>query len=383
MSSISFGAQNEKIPHLTEGKDGLAGEIYDLRLDVDQGFQNSEGRVGFPELDWLVGAEPAASGATVVFRGRNLNQKQTFDALTLISSTAQLVITAMKPGNSGIKVVMNAAAGAASVAYSEYDSASLTSNGAVINFVAVAPGPSGIQVQILAPQGTLSVSYAKVGNLITITPAAAGSTADNIVAALAANPTIAALVTASVGTGGTVNTVVAPTPLVNGRVLIIQPAAGGSSASALATLINANGAGCQGILWATIVVGDGTVFSGPVASTPLKGGVGNYDGNAVTFSGVAALPKNTTGATGAAAWSDTLITVTSPNLTTTTPAHSTGDKVAAVIESNGVRTAPLTIQLGGGTAGATGVTGATGPTGPTGPTGGTGGTGGTGASGHS
>ena len=375
MSSKSFGAQNEKIPHLVEGKDGLPGEVWDLRLDVDQGFENSEGRVGFPELDWLVGAEPAASGATVNFRGRSLKQGKSFDSLTLSSSTAQLIITAMKPGNSGITVKMNAASGAASVSYSEYDTLALTNNGAVIDVTAVAPGASGLRVQVLAPQGTLSVSYAKVGNLVTIQPAAAGSTAADIVTALSTNAAIAALMTAVVGSGGTVNAITAPTPLANGRVLIIQPAAGGSTASALATLINANGAGCQGILWATVVVGDATPFTLAVASTPLAGGTGSYDGFGVTFSGVAALPKNTTGATGAAAWTDTLVTVTSPDLTATTPAHNTGDKVAAVIEANGVKTAPLTIQLGGGTAGATGATGVTGATGPTGPTGVTGATG--------
>lgn len=372
MSSKSFGAQNEKIPHLVEGKDGLPGEVWDLRLDVDQGFQNEEARVGFPELDWLVGAEPAAVGATVNFRGRSLNQGQSFDTLTLSSGTAQLIITAMKPGDSGIMVNMNAAAGAASVSYSEYDTLALTNNGAVIDFTAVAPGASGLRVQVLAPQGTLAVSYSKVGNLVTIQPAAAGSTAADIVTALSTNATIAALMTAVVGTGGTVDAITAPTPLANGRVLIIQPAAGGSLASVLATLINANGAGCQGILWATIVVGDGTVFSGPVSSTPLAGGTGSYDGFEVTFSGVAALPKNTTGATGAAAWTDTLVTVTSPDLTATNPAHTTGDKVAAVIQANGVKTAPLTIQLGGGTAGVTGATGPSGATGPTGPTGVTG-----------
>ena len=377
MSSKSFGTQHEKVAHLTQGKQGLPGEIYELRLDVEQGFENNEARVGFPELDWLVGSEPAAAGATVVFRGRNLNQGQTFDTLTLSSSTAQLLITAMKPGDSGIKVKVLAASGAASVAYSEYDSVALTSNSAIVNLVAVAPGASGLQAQILAPSGTLSVSYNPVGKMISIQLAAAGSTAGDIVNALNGNATIAALVTASVGNAATASTAVAATALANGRVLIIQPASGGSSAAALATLINADNAPCRGILWATTVTGDGTVLTLAVAATSLKGGVGLYDQNSVTFGGVAALPKNTTGAAGAAAWTNVLITVLSPDLTATSPAHSTGDKVAAVIMSNGTKTAPLTIQLGGGTAGASGATGPTGPTGPRGATGPTGPTGAT------
>jgi hypothetical protein len=275
MSSRSFGAQHAKLSHLLDGKGGIPGEVADLRQDTELGFENHEGQVGFPMLDWLVGAEPAVGGATVVFRGRALLQGQSFDTLTLVSGTSNLIITALKPGKSGIKVVVLTAAGAASVAF----------------------------------------------------------------------------------TGG---------------VLTIQPAAGGSTASAIATLINANGAACQGVLWATVVVGDATPFTLAVASTPLAGGVGAYAGNVVTFSGVEALPKNTTGATGAAAWTDTVLTVSSPNLSTTSPAHNTGDKVAAVIESNGTMSAPLTIQLGGGTAGATGATGPSGATGPTGPTGVTG-----------
>jgi hypothetical protein len=278
MSSRSFGAQHAKLEHLLLGKSGIPGEVADLRSDTEIGFENLEAQVGFPMLDWLVGAEPAATGATVVFRGRALLQGQTFDTLTLVSGTSHLVITALKPGKSGIKVVILVAAGGASVAFAN-------------------------------------------------------------------------------------------------NTLTIQPAAGGSTASAIATLINANGSGCQGILWATVVVGDATPFALAVASTPLAGGVGAYAGNKVTFSGVEALPKNTTGATGAAAWTDAVLTVSSPNLSTTTPAHNTGDKVAAVVESNGTLTAPITVQLGGGSAGATGATGVTGATGPTGPTGVTGATG--------
>lgn len=273
--SKSFGAQHAKLSHLIDGKGGIPGEVGDLRQDTEAGFKNLEGQVGFPMLDWLDGAEPAASGAAVVLRGRNLLQGQTFDTLTLASGTARLVITAMKPGDSGLKVVVNAAAGGASVTF-------------------------------------------------------AGST------------------------------------------LTIQPAAGGSTASAIATLINADNAQCKGILWATVVVGDATPFTLAVASTPLAGGVGSYTGNKVTFSGVEALPKNTTGATGAAAWEDDVLTVASPDLTAATPARATGDKVAATVQVNGTLTAPITVQLGGGTAGATGATGVTGATGPQGVTGATG-----------
>ncbi|CAB4131685.1 hypothetical protein UFOVP276_79 [uncultured Caudovirales phage] len=352
MSSKSFGTQHAKIEHLTEGKTGLAGEIDDLRHDVEVGFENNEGKVGFPSLEWLDGSAPTAAGSTVVLRGSALNQSQTFDTLTLSSSTARLVTTAMKPGNSGIKMKFLAPSGAASVAYSEYDAVSLTSGSAVVTLTAVAPGASGLQAEMLAPQGTLSVTYHPVGKKISIQLAAAGSTSQQIVDALNANATIAALVTATVGNAATASTAVAATALANGRVLIVQLAATtGSTASEIATLINADNAACKGKLWASVTVGDATPFAAAMAATPLAGGVGDYDGNAVLFSGVEGLPLNTTGATGTAKWTDTLITVASPDLTAVSPARATSDLVTIVVKSNGVRTNSLTAQLGGGTVG--------------------------------
>jgi hypothetical protein len=383
MSSKSFGAQQDVIAHLTEGKQGIPGELWDLRLDVEQGFKNNEARLGFPELDWLDGAEPADTATAVVLRGRKLNQGQTFDTLTLAAGAAagagKLIITTMKPGDSGIKVKILAAAGAgATLAYSEYDSVALTSGSAVIDLVAVAPGESNLQAQILDPQGTLAVSYNPIGKMITIQPAAAGSTAGDIVSALAANATIAALVTASVGNAATTTVAVAATPLAGGRVLVIAPPSGGSTASTIATAINATASQCKGVLWAT-VSGDATPFTVAVAATPLAGGTGLYDSTVVTFSGVAGALNGPSGVTGAAVWTDTMITVVSPDLTAASVPRLTGDKINVVIESNGVRTNPITVQLGGGTAGATGVTGVTGQTGPDGPKGVTGVTGQTGA----
>lgn len=102
--SKAFGAQKAAKPHLVRGSGGVAGEVSDLRGDAEVGFQNSEAREGYPELDWIDGAGPAAAGSNVVLRGRALLQGQTFDSLTLGTGTSELIFTNLKPGKSGWKV---------------------------------------------------------------------------------------------------------------------------------------------------------------------------------------------------------------------------------------------------------------------------------------
>lgn len=102
--SKAFGSQRAAKAHLVRGGGGLSGEIVDLRNDVEEGFQNFEGRAGFPELDYIDGGAPAAAGGDAVLVGRNLLQDQTFDALTLWEGTSEVVITALTPGDSEFTV---------------------------------------------------------------------------------------------------------------------------------------------------------------------------------------------------------------------------------------------------------------------------------------
>jgi len=247
MTSKSFGEQRGKRAHLLRGSD-LGGEIADLRNDADEGFENAEGREGFPELDWIDAPLPAAAGGNVVLRGRNLLQGQTFDTLDLTEGAATVTLFAAKPGN------------------------------------------SGITAQVVAGVGALSVTY----NTST-------------------------------------------------KALVITLAAGGSTADAIATAINANAAQTDGYVRADSNAGGSLITA--VAETPLAGGVGNYAENVVECSGVEALPLNTPGTTSTAQWADTVITVTVPALTGQTPARAAGDVVATRIKTNGVFTDPLSSTL--------------------------------------
>ena len=237
--SKSFGSERAYKAHLLLAG-GLAGEVRDLRNDAEEGFQNSEARAGFPHLDWLdvtTGA-PTAAGGDLKLLGRNLLQGQTFDTLTTGLTTAGFVVTCLKPGNSGISVVV--------------------------------------------VQGAGALSAVRAANVLTITLAAAGSTATQVVAAI------------------------------NGA------------------------ASCIGVLFAAVLsVGGGTVLV--AASNTLKGGVGLYAGNKVWVSGVEALPKHA-----ASQWTDDYVIVTVPALTGLSPARAAGDLVNMMISSDGVCSEALT-----------------------------------------
>jgi hypothetical protein len=112
--SKAFGSQRAYKQHLTLGKGGVAGEVADLRGDVEEGFQNMEAREGFPEVYYIDGAGPSAAGADMILKGVNLLQGQTFDELVLWAGTSMVTITCLKPGNSPftIQVTDGATAGA-------------------------------------------------------------------------------------------------------------------------------------------------------------------------------------------------------------------------------------------------------------------------------
>jgi hypothetical protein len=101
--SKSFGGEAPRRPHLVQdGKGGVAGEVGDLRSDVEAGFSALEGRSGtFPELQWVDGGHMAAAGGDAVLKGANLIQGQEFATLTLGTGTDELVFTALKPGTGG------------------------------------------------------------------------------------------------------------------------------------------------------------------------------------------------------------------------------------------------------------------------------------------
>ena len=118
-ASKSFGTQKARLPHLVRGTGGVAGEVSDLRGDIEEGFQALENRTGFPELDLhdITGGAIAAAGGDAALVGRVLLQGQSFDELNIVVTTADLLIAALKPGDSGITVVVETGAGALSVLY--------------------------------------------------------------------------------------------------------------------------------------------------------------------------------------------------------------------------------------------------------------------------
>jgi len=111
--SKSFGTQRAQKAHLMQQTGGLAAEIKDLRDDVEEGFQNNEARAGFPALDALdPGTLLAAGQASFVLVGRNLLQGQTFDSHISGTGNAQVTVTMLKPGKSGVSFEVVQGAGA-------------------------------------------------------------------------------------------------------------------------------------------------------------------------------------------------------------------------------------------------------------------------------
>lgn len=242
-ASKSFGTQRARLPHLVRGTGGVAGEVSDLRGDIEEGFQALENRTGFPELDAVDGAGPSPAGGDMVLVGRALLQGQVFDELVLWLTTSAVTITALKPGDSGFTI-------------------QITGGGA------------------------------------------------------AGSETI--------------------TKTVDAFVIDIEPAV--SSANQIATAINANGADSDGYLRAAS--GGAGTTNAIAAATAMTGGVGDFANNEVMVGGLEALPANTAGTAGAAAWTDTAITVTVPTLT----GLVSGDDVQISVESNGVRADALSSQ---------------------------------------
>ena len=228
---------------------GMGKSFRDAYEDVDRGFRNAEGRVDYPELDALDGAQPGAAAATdVVLKGRNLLQGQTFDAHTNGTGTSEIVLTALKPGKT------------------EY-----------------------------------TVTYENTGS-ITVT--------------------------------------------LTGTVLAITFNAGVSTANAIATAVNADGADTEGIIRAVAGGGGGggtgTTVPEIATAEAFAGGVGK--GWECRVAGVEALPANETGDDAGAKITDTQATVTVPALGAAASLAAT-DLATAVVKSGEVHTQQLTCTV--------------------------------------
>jgi len=113
------------------------------------------------------------------------------------------------------------------------------------------------------------------------------------------------------------------------NAIVITINLGVSTADAIATAVNANGADTDGVL--RCASGGVGVAQAVTAATPLAGGAG--EGWECTVGGFEALPANTPGTAGAAALTATSCTVTVPALA---PIVAT-DKARVSVLSNGVR----------------------------------------------
>ena len=415
--SQSFGFAQGKIPHLvSKGKTGLPGEIADLRGDVELAFENSEGRVGFPELDAMVGNDPLPGGGLLVLVGRNLLQGQTFDSCVLHFpvvpgpsgpsgvSADTVRLTAMTPGVSNLQVRVLPppvsgtpplpTTGALSATYTDARTLIFTVGASSLVLTAVNPANTGLEAQIKpsVSGGPIKITFDTASNRLGIRYADGGSTITDLYTAINAAPACAGIITAAVtGTGNDlVWKPIEPTSFVEAKLLTIQlggtgdePVTGGSTALEVAALINADASPCRGIIRAAASSPGTGALEAAVAATPFTGGVGAYQKNRVTVGGAACIPANTAGTAGAAAWTDTGISVIIPAMGSV--GRSTGDVVAISVMANGVRTGSLSAELGGATgpSGPSGPSGSTGPSGPSGPSGSTGPSGPSGPSGHS
>lgn len=173
--SKAFGSQRGQKAHLLLGTGGLAGEIADLRKDVEEGFENLEERSGYPELDYVDGAGPAAAGGDMILVGRNLLQGQTFDVLALWAGTSMVTITCLKPGKSPFTIAVTGG------------------------------GTAGAEV------------VSKVGNAFSIQIQVGTSTANQIATAINANAAASdGYLRAASGGAGVTNAIQAATPMAGG-----------------------------------------------------------------------------------------------------------------------------------------------------------------------
>lgn len=188
--SVSFGSEQPDRPHTVQR------EVGDLRSDVERAVLALESRDALPQLYVASGSigEDAGGTNSLVLYGANLLAGRAKASGTI----AGITLTALRPGTPGNDISLAIAVGA----------------------------------------GALAVAV--VGNAITVTLAAAGSTVANIVTAINAHATASTLVDAAVGTAGTLTTATAATKLSGGTgegfVVTALSVAGGALVSTALTI---------------------------------------------------------------------------------------------------------------------------------------------------
>lgn len=338
--SKSFGSERAFKAHLLQAG-GLAGEVRDLRGDVEEGFQNNEARASFPHLDWLDDTTGAllAAGGPIKLLGRNLWQDQTFDTVTLGTGTAGVIFTMLKPGESNTYVkIVQGAGGSATAAFDANTKSHYAFAGAHIDTVvrAVTAGPAGDGLLVAlvgdSPTGD-GVLIEETGRHIYIHYEVGVSTRALVETAIGASATLIEVASAGSATGAiTAAEAVTPTNLVGGgrQLLTVTLKGAGSTATEVCTAVNAETTAI-GVVFAKVLSGGGgTVLV--AAETAMAGGDGLYAGNKIWVAGVECLPTQMD-----AAWTDMALYVTIPALT----GKAAKDLVNVMISSNGVTSESL------------------------------------------
>lgn len=159
MASKTFGTEIQNLPRVA-GR-----EVMDLRSDIESAVVKLEGKVDFPSLGKVTGGASVSIGAVPVAKA--------IAGLSLLQGCARAT-KAFGVGTAAITLTANR------------------------------PGTPGNAVQYEAVQGAGAIAVALVGSKITVTLAAAGSTANDVKSALDADTAIAALVQVVSGGAGTV-----------------------------------------------------------------------------------------------------------------------------------------------------------------------------------
>jgi len=116
MASKAMESQGAAKPHLTTGKGGVAGEVDDLRKDVDAGFETLESRSGYPDIHWVDGGLVAVGGDHVI-KGAGLLAGQTFASVTLGASLEIIMRVPGAAGNDESVEVVDSGGGGLAVSY--------------------------------------------------------------------------------------------------------------------------------------------------------------------------------------------------------------------------------------------------------------------------
>lgn len=105
MSSRAMTGTGPFNPHLVRlGQSGVAGEVADVRNDVDTSFSKLEARTDYPVVNVVAGGSAlsiASAPASTAVTGTGFLQDQTFATHTFGTGNAALTISAVRPGEPG------------------------------------------------------------------------------------------------------------------------------------------------------------------------------------------------------------------------------------------------------------------------------------------